>query len=194
MKSRYISQISLPTLPMSQLDTWLPVSCPRLTSSYGTSFESNRRNETMPPAVPSAVVTIPYGCIPMARLFLITLLLLSSSPVYAEWVKVSDSDEAGKTVYVDPATIRRTSNLVKMWQFYDYTTVQTVGGVRFLTAEEQWEFDCVEERSRVVALKQFSGNMGSGTMVFTNSQVGKWVPVEPGSIGQTVWKVACGKK
>jgi hypothetical protein len=130
----------------------------------------------------------------MTRLFLITILLLSSGPAYAEWVKVSESDEAGKTVYVDPATIRRNSNLVKMWQFYDYKTVQTVGGNRFLTAKEQWEFDCAEERSRVVARKEFSGNMGSGTMVFTNSQVGKWLPVVPDSIGQTVWNVACGKQ
>ena len=107
---------------------------------------------------------------------------------------MSDSDEAGKTVYVDPTTIRRNSNLVKMWQFYDFKTVQTVGSIRFLTAKEQWEFDCAEERSRVVARKEFSGNMGSGTMVSTNSQVGKWVPVIPGSIGQTVWKVACEKQ
>ncbi len=124
----------------------------------------------------------------------LTLLVLSSGPAYAEWVKVSDSDETGKTVYVDSATIRRNSNLVKMWQFYDYKTVQTVGGNRFLTAKEQWEFDCAEERSRVVARKEFSGNMGSGTMVFTNSEVGKWIPVIPGSIGQTVWEVACGKQ
>ena len=132
----------------------------------------------------------------MTRLLLIalTLLVLSSGPAYAEWVKVSDSDETGKTVYVDPATIRRNSNLVKMWQFYDYKTVQTVGGNRFLTAKEQWEFDCAEERGRVVARKEFSGNMGSGTMVFTNSEVGKWTPVIPGSIGQTVWEVACGKQ
>ena len=129
----------------------------------------------------------------MTRLFLITLLLLSSGPAFAEWIKVSDSNVAGKAVYVDPSTIRRNSNLVKMWQFYDYKTVQTVGGFRFLTAEEQWEFDCAEERGRVVALKQFSGNMGSGTMVFTNSQVGKWTPVVPDSVGQTVWKVACEK-
>ncbi|MEK6670443.1 MAG: surface-adhesin E family protein [Nitrospirota bacterium] len=132
----------------------------------------------------------------MTRLLLIalTLLVLSSGPAYAEWVKVSDSDETGKAVYVDPATIRRNSNLVKMWQFYDYQTVQTVGGNRFLTAKEQWEFDCAEGRSRVVARKEFSGNMGSGTMVFTNSEVGKWIPVIPGSMGQTVWEVACGKK
>ena len=130
----------------------------------------------------------------MKRLIVMTLLVLSSSPAYAEWVKVSDSDEAGKTVYVDPTTIRRNSNLVKMWQFYDYKTVQTVGGIGFLTAEEQWEFDCAEERSRVLALKEFSGNMGSGTVVYTNSEVGKWQPVAPSSIGQLLWKFACGKK
>ena len=124
----------------------------------------------------------------------LTLLSLSSGSAYAEWVKVSDSDEAGKTVYVDPTSIRRNSNLVKMWQFYDFKTVQTLGSIRFLTAKEQWEFDCAEERSRVVARKEFSGNMGSGTMVSTNSQVGKWVPVMPDSIGQAVWKVACEKQ
>jgi hypothetical protein len=131
----------------------------------------------------------------MTRLLLIalTLLVLDSGPACAEWVKVNDSDETGKTVYVDPTTIHRNSNLVKMWQFYDYKTVQTVGGNRFLTAKEQWEFDCAEKRSRVVARKEFSGNMGSGTMVFTNSEVGKWIPVMPDSIGEIVWNVACEK-
>jgi hypothetical protein len=130
----------------------------------------------------------------MNRLLLIILLFLSSSPVYAEWLKVGDSDEAGKTVYVDPATIRRNRNLVTMWQFYDYKTVQTVAGIGFLTVKEQWEFDCAEERSRVLALTEFSGNMGSGTVVYSNSEVGKWQPVAPSSIGQLLWKFACGKK
>jgi hypothetical protein len=134
-----------------------------------------------------------YRGIQLTRLLLIILLLLSSGPVFAAWVKVSDGDEAGKTVYVDPTTIRRNSNLVKLWQLYDYRTVQTVGGIRFLTAEEQWEFDCAEERGRVLGLKEFSGNMASGTMVYTNSQVSKWVPAGPGSMGHIVWKIACGK-
>ena len=129
----------------------------------------------------------------MLRLILFTLLVLNSGAADAAWVKVSDHDEAGKTVYVDPATIRHNSNLVRMWQFYDYTTVQTVGGIRFLSNKEEWEFDCVEERSRSLGLKEFSGNMGSGTVVYTNSQVGKWLPVVPGRIEHTVWKFACRK-
>jgi hypothetical protein len=106
---------------------------------------------------------------------------------------VSDSDEEGKTVYVDPTTIRRNRNLVKMWQLYDYKTVQSVAGIGFLTAKEQWEFDCAAMRSRVLALEEFSGNMGSGTEVYTNSEVGKWILVMPDSIGEIVWNVACEK-
>jgi surface-adhesin protein E len=129
----------------------------------------------------------------MKRFVLITLLLLSSGPAYAEWVKVGEADD-GMTVYYDPATIRRNRNLVTMWQFYDYKTVQTVAGIGFLTVKEQWEFDCAEERSRVLALTEFSGNMGSGTVVYSNSEVGKWQPVATRSMGQLLWKFACGKQ
>ena len=125
---------------------------------------------------------------------LITLLVLSSGAVYAGWVLTSGDDEAGLTVYVDPDSIRQKGNLAKMWQLYDYKTVQTVAGIGFLTVKEQWEFDCAEERRRVLALTEFSGNMGSGTVVYTNSEVGKWQPVAPSSIGQLLWKFACGKK
>jgi hypothetical protein len=61
----------------------------------------------------------------MKRLLLITLLLLSSGPVYAEWVLLNQNDQTGLTVYVDPDTIRRKGALVKMWILSDYKTVQT---------------------------------------------------------------------
>ena len=67
-------------------------------------------------------------------------------------------------------------------------------GYRVLTAKEQWEFDCAAMRSRVLALEEFSGNMGSGMEVYTNSEVGKWQPVEPASVGQELWKLACKKQ
>jgi hypothetical protein len=60
--------------------------------------------------------------------FLFTLLLLNPGSVQAEWELVSGDDSAKLTVYVDRETIRRQGNLVKMWQLYDYKTVQTVAG------------------------------------------------------------------
>ena len=67
-------------------------------------------------------------------LFLITLLLLSSSPAYAEWVLVSAA-EHGMTVYADPDTIRRKGELVNMWSLYDFKTEQYVRGVLLLSSK-----------------------------------------------------------
>ena len=57
----------------------------------------------------------------MKQLLLITLLVLSHGPVYAEWVSVEkDYLVPGlQTVYVDPATIRREGNLVTRSQLPD---------------------------------------------------------------------------
>jgi hypothetical protein len=72
---------------------------------------------------------------------LIMLLILSSGPAYAGWVAVGGNDQIGMTTYVDPATIRRSSNLVKMWQLNDFKTVQTVEGNSFLSTKKQREFN-----------------------------------------------------
>jgi hypothetical protein len=130
----------------------------------------------------------------MKRLLLITLLVLSSGPAYAEWVAVGGNDQIGMTTYLNPDTIRRKGDLVKVWQLNDFKTVQTVDGNSFLSTKKQREFSCAEERTRVLAATQFSGNMGNGTVVSVNSNEQKWGPVVPESIGQTLWEFACGKK
>jgi hypothetical protein len=125
---------------------------------------------------------------------LITLLVLSSGPAYAEWVLVSGDDEAGMTVYVDPDTIRRKGNLVKMWQLYDYKTVQAVAGDSFLSIHRQNEYDCTEERTRMLAFTWFSSNMGKGRVVYRTAEEQQWEPVVPRSINRALWKVACNKQ
>ncbi len=125
---------------------------------------------------------------------LITLLALSSGPAYAGWVLTSGDDEAGLTVYVDPDTIRRNGNLAKMWQLYDYKTVQTVAGDSLLSFKRFNEYECTEERTRTLGYTWFSGNMGRGPVVYSTAEKLQWEPVTPRSINHTLWKVACSKK
>ena len=125
---------------------------------------------------------------------LITFLVLSSGPVYAEWVLVSGDDAAGLAVFVDPATIRRNGNLAKMWQLYDYKTVQTVAGDSLLSIKRFNEYDCTEERTRMLGYTWFAGNMGLGKVVYSTTEQLQWEPVAPRSINHTLWKVACNKK
>jgi hypothetical protein len=133
------------------------------------------------------------GGIRMTRLFLMILLLLSSGPAYAEWVLLGTTDE-GMTMYADPDTIRRKGDRVKMWELFDFKTIQTVAGDSFLSNKSQEEYDCAEERHRTLAYMWFSGNMGTGKVVYSNSNEGKWEAIEPESVGQHLWKVACAKE
>ena len=123
----------------------------------------------------------------------ITLLLLSSGPAYAEWVKVSSTDH-GLTVYADPDSISRKGALVKMWSLYDFKTEQYVLGLMLLSSKGHIEYDCAQERFRGLAVAEFSGNMGKGTVVHTDSTEGKWIPLTPNGVDQALWTVACSKK
>ena len=124
---------------------------------------------------------------------LITLLVLSSAPAYAEWVLLGTTDD-GMTTYADPDTIHRKGDLVKMWALYDFKTIRAVEGKSYLSYKVQREYDCAEERIRYLAFTFFSGNMGSGKVVPTTSdEQQKSEPVQPDSIGLTLFKAACAK-
>ena len=98
------------------------------------------------------------------------------------------------TIYVDSGTIRRKGYLVKVWELIDYKAIQTVAGTSFLSARVQREYDCTGDLQRTLALTKLSGNMGTGTVILTNSDEQKWEPVDPGSIGKRLWKFACNKQ
>lgn len=126
-------------------------------------------------------------------LALITLLVLSSAPAYAEFVKALNN-QTDPTLYVDSDTIRRNGTVVRWWELLDYTTVQTVAGISFLSMTVQREYDCAGEQIRVLAMTDFSGNMANGKVVFSDFTPSNWVPVQSESMGQTLWKAACGKE
>jgi len=124
---------------------------------------------------------------------LITLLVLSSGPAYAEWMSLGASD-SGTTVYADPATMRREGDLVKMLVLFDFKTKQTKADFSYSSAKAQMEYDCAEQRFEGLAVMYFSDNMGNGKVLDRSSGKGKWLRISPGSLDQSLWKLACGKK
>jgi hypothetical protein len=123
------------------------------------------------------------------RLLLVLCLFLGGGPAYGEWVKIATTDQ-GMTAYVDLATIHRTGNLVMLWALVDFETVR---GNSSLSRKEQVECDCVNERHRLLAGAWFSEHMGHGDVDAIDSDESKWNSVEPESIPQMLWKVACNK-
>jgi len=129
----------------------------------------------------------------MNRLIFTILLAAFSASAAAEWVRVADGE--GETVYVDPATIRKTGHIVKIWYLRDFKTLQTqVGLSPFLSSKDQSEYDCKKERYRTLYFTNHTGNMGAGTTSYISAAPERdWKPVAPESLRKAVWKFACGK-
>lgn len=126
-------------------------------------------------------------------LFTCALTFISTSTM-AEWTRVGESaKKGGYTAYADMASIRKVGDKVKMWALFDYKIVQKASGVEFLSEKIRREYDCKERQMRILAFSLFGWNMESGELVRSYSQPQKWEAVQPSSIDETEWKVACGE-
>jgi len=128
----------------------------------------------------------------MKELLLGLMLLMTATAASAEWTQSAGNDEV--VIYVDRATIRRTGNFVKMWDLTDFNAVQTVAGDSYFSSKALSEYDCKEEKTRLIVFSWFSGKMGGGKGVFSDSDPSNWRPVSPRSLDEIQWKIACGKK
>jgi hypothetical protein len=127
------------------------------------------------------------------KVVLMLSLGLTCGLASAEWVAVGESDSL--ISYVDYSTIRKSGNMVKMWSIYDYKhALEGFAGKKFLSTKSRDEYDCIEEKARRISLSVFSGNIGQGEAIYTDSFVNGWVDVAPDSIGKTLWDIACGKE
>ena len=99
------------------------------------------------------------------------------------------------TTYADPDTIRREGNLVTLWQLTDFKWTQGgIVGRRFLSTKTHKQFDCAAKRVRLLAYTEFSHRMEIGIAYDGYVDQDNWLPVEPESLIQPLWEVACDKQ
>ncbi|OGS96966.1 MAG: hypothetical protein A3H31_10940 [Gallionellales bacterium RIFCSPLOWO2_02_FULL_57_47] len=130
----------------------------------------------------------------MRKAILSLLLAVASSNAAAGWIVVSWSDTT--IDYIDPTSIRRVGDRVKMWHLIDLKTAESkIRGVSpFMSSRAQHEYDCKEEQSRVLFVSFHSKNMAEGITVSRNSYPeSNWSPVPPGTTTEALWKIACEK-
>lgn len=126
---------------------------------------------------------------------LITLLVLSSSPAYAEWVLLIQTNQDGHDVYADPDSIRRKGELVEMWDMKDFKTAQTYLNRPYLSTRTRTEYHCAKGGFRILSLTRFLGNMGSGEVVYSESnRSNELIPFSQGSYAEALWTYACNMR
>ena len=125
------------------------------------------------------------------------IAMLSFGPAWAEWIDIGGKVKDGVTVYrvyIDPDNIHRNGEVVTLWVLFDYQTIQSIVGGPWLSSKARREFDCTSDRIRLFGYMTFTGNMGSGEAVFSNSNESQWEPIAPDSIDRKLLEVVCAKK
>ena len=126
----------------------------------------------------------------MKWLLLVFAFTFLSTNAMAEWTAViTGKNDRGAIYYFDYSTIRKASNRVKVWELIDFSIAQKVG----LSMKSQAEFDCENEQSRLLFILSYDKNMGMGEPNNTVNEPSEWQPVVPESVGEALFKAACGK-
>jgi hypothetical protein len=100
--------------------------------------------------------------------------------------------------YAGPATISRSGDIVRMSSVIDSTIADDAASQRHRVSwKDEWEYDCETRQTRPVQYTEYSGRMGTGEKMFSYklaAAVFKWITVKPDSVGEALWKIACGKE
>ena len=119
----------------------------------------------------------------------------SAATAAAKWEEVgSHTAHGGMDIYSDRVTMRRSGDLVKLWEMWDFKTPQVIGGKRVLSVQNHYEYDCKGARRRMLSTAGFSGHMGKALVVDTGTQPGPWESVAPDTYQGELRKIACAKK
>lgn len=110
------------------------------------------------------------------------------------WVLLgSTAANGGMDVYVARSTIRRAGHSAQMWDLWDFKTTHQFEGKRFLSARNQYEYDCTGTRRRMLSTVGYSGHMGQGAVVGSGHDTLAWEPVGASGPIRDYWNIACAK-
>lgn len=121
----------------------------------------------------------------------------SGGSSFAEWVPIDGAYQlpALRTIYIDPASVRKEHRLVTLSVLIDWKSMQ--GGrspARFSSTIVTKQIDCSGKRVRLLAATDFYGPMGTGvaTSGIGDRSQGLWTEIEPDSLSQGLGNMVCG--
>ena len=114
------------------------------------------------------------------------LLVLASGNAVAEWVQVAFSDTG--VYYIDPATIRKNGNLRRAWEIQD---LKNRGRDGELSLRLLQEYDCKNDRSRILSLSLHAERMANGKVLASHPGDGQWDHIPPETIAEATFRFVC---
>lgn len=122
---------------------------------------------------------------------MIAAAVAAAAPAWAaDWVLEAGTDE--KAFYIDFESIRIRGDIRRAWIATDYSAPSRESynnGARSEAALR--EFDCNEERTRVLETTFYKGQMAKGGTLNSYYDPTPWSYIRPGSTGESLLKRVC---
>ena len=111
----------------------------------------------------------------MRYLFILTYFFISTAS--AEWVRL------GERTHIDPSTIKKNASTIRMWDLIDFgkTITSQSSGIKYKSVTQYIEYDCNNEKWRMLSYNWHSGVMANGEVVANGRGDGLWDYVNPNS-------------
>lgn len=115
--------------------------------------------------------------------------VIESPGAITEWVEVFKSNQ--QTLYANPSSLLRNGFKVKMWRLTDYKVPEINGDFVYSSKKLYEEYDCQNEKYRLLYVSLYPENMGAGKAMHTHSETYSWQRVLPDTDGEAMWEIAC---
>ena len=116
------------------------------------------------------------------------LALLLSQPAWAEWTAFFETK--GSVFYMDYATIRKTESGRRLWALADYRETQR-GPEPYRSIKYLREYDCLDEKTRVLQLYRHAARMGEGEVLMSDIKPTGWEVPPPDTASAQSMKQVC---
>ncbi len=127
----------------------------------------------------------------MRKYLLLIILGLFSTSVLAEWQRLGENKD--ETAYADTANTQQSGH-TRMWGLFDLKAPRPFGDLTYLSMKIRREYSCRNKKTRIIAMSAYTGNMGTGELIYSNNTAEKWANVQPGSVEEALLNIACKKK
>ena len=126
----------------------------------------------------------------LKQIIFAVVLTVSAVPVMAGWMKYSESDESDQ--YIDLSSIRKSGDLRKVWQMWDYRIRGKYGQS---SQTLRTEFNCKDETTRLLVVNGYEEPLANGkvlsSVTHNNDQ---WFDIPPDTAGARALELVCAKK
>jgi hypothetical protein len=117
---------------------------------------------------------------------------------HADWKYFGGHSYNTYDSYIDDSRIQTEGRYKSSWYLIDYKSPRTdTSGKQYKSDVLRWVVDCQGSKSQIVAFYNYSEQMGKGALVSSGNgplQESNWSYHPPNSHGDSIIKVACGRK